>query len=205
MPVIPVNLAVEDELSDVVLRRILTYLNRGYAVGVTYGRTGFGYLRSTIRGWNRAARGRPFIVLTDLDTYPCPPALIQNWLDGPQSPNLLLRVAVREVESWLLADRENLSRYLRVPDAHMSAKPDQLNDPKRALIALATRSRSSHIRARIVPKHGSTAKQGPEYNAALSEFVRNHWDIAASEQNSPSLSRTMRQLRVFVPVWPKLP
>jgi hypothetical protein len=99
MSTIPVNLAVEDELSDEVLRRLLQYTGRAYHIGATYGRSGFGYLRSTIRGWNRAARGVPFIVLTDLDTHTCPPILIRDWLAEPLNPNLLLRVAVREVEA----------------------------------------------------------------------------------------------------------
>ena len=102
---IPVNLATEDELSEAVLRRLLDHADRGYAIGTAYGRRGFGYLRRTITGWNRAAQFVPFIVLTDLDRRPCPTELIEDWLREARHPNLLLRVAVREVEAWLLADR----------------------------------------------------------------------------------------------------
>ena len=79
MSSIPVNLAVEDELSEFVLKRLLADAERGYAVGITYGRSGFGYLRKTISGWNRAARGVPFAVLTDLDDADCDPSLMKNW------------------------------------------------------------------------------------------------------------------------------
>ena len=79
---IPVNLAVEDELSEAVIRRLLRHSKRQYAIGTVYGRNGFGYLRKTIAGWNKAARGIPFLVLTDLDTYPCPTALIEDWMPG---------------------------------------------------------------------------------------------------------------------------
>lgn len=198
---IPINLAVEDDLSDAVVRRLLSESARPYAAGTTYGRSGFGYLRSTIRGWNRAARGVPFIVLTDLDNDDCAPELIRNWLPEPKDPNLLLRVAVREVESWLLADRTNLAQYLGVTSSRLPPSPDTLPDPKGFLISLARRSRSREVRARIAPKLGSTAKQGPEYNAALAAFVRNHWDIAASRLNSPSLARTVTRLASFVPIW----
>ncbi len=198
---IPINLAVEDDLSDAVLRRLLSESARPYAAGPTYGRSGFGYLRSTIRGWNRAARGVPFIVLTDLDNDHCAPELIRNWLPEPKSPNLLLRVAVREVESWLLADKTNLAQYLGATSSRLPSSPDTLPDPKGFLISLAKRSRSREVRARIAPKLGSTAKQGPEYNAALAVFVRDHWDIAASRLNSPSLARTIATLATFVPVW----
>jgi hypothetical protein len=111
MNVVPVNLATEDELSEVVLLRILARLKR-YAVGTPYRRGGYGYLKKTIHGWNRAARCVPFIVLTDLDNCECPSRLIEDWLDSPRHPNLLFRVAVREVEAWLLADRVNFSRFL---------------------------------------------------------------------------------------------
>jgi hypothetical protein len=61
MTLIPINLATEDELSEVTLLRILKDLDR-YAVGAAYRRGGFGYLRRTIDGWNRAARGIPTTV-----------------------------------------------------------------------------------------------------------------------------------------------
>src|SRR5271163_4824291 len=111
MSPIPINLAVEDELSETVLRAILAFVDREYWIGTTYGRNGYGYLRRTITGWNRAAHGTPFVLLTDLDSSPCPSALIQEWLRVPLHPNLIFRVAVREVEAWLLADARNLARF----------------------------------------------------------------------------------------------
>jgi len=201
MSMIPVNLAVEDALSETIVRRLLDYTDRSYAVGVAYGRRGYGYLRGTIRGWNRAASGIPFIVLTDLDHHLCPTALIQEWLPEPKSPNLLLRVAVREVEAWLLADRTNLANYLSVSPTRVPAEPDSLPDAKASLVDLAGRSRSREVRAGIAPKRGSTAKQGPDYNASLSDFARSHWNINAARLSSPSLARTIARLGVFTPVW----
>ena len=200
MSVIPVNLASEDELSEVVLFRILNHLER-YVVGTAYRRGGFGYLRRTISGWNRAAKGCPFVVLTDLDEFECPAKLIETWLTVPRHPNLLFRVAVREVEAWLLADRKNLARHLRVPDEVMPHASDELADPKATLVAIARRSRSKVIRDRIVPRAGSTAKQGPDYNGCLGSFVREDWDVEAAKVVSPSLARAVYRLGSFVPDW----
>jgi hypothetical protein len=197
---IPVNIAVEDELSEVALRRILQDI-KSYALGTAYRRGGFGYLRKTIYGWNQAARGTPFVVLTDLDKYLCPAELIADWLPVPKHPNLMFRVAVREVESWLLADRGSLSRFFAVPISAMPLNSDDLPDAKAALVDLGRKSKSKLIRDSIVPRRGSTAKQGPGYNGCLGEFVREHWDINAASANSPSLARTIKRISSFAPVW----
>lgn len=201
MSSIPVNLAIEDQLSEAVLRRLLVDAGRGYAIGAAYGRNGFGYLRRTIRGWNRAAKGIPFIVLADLDNADCPPSLIHQWLSVPQRPNLVFRIAVREVEAWLLSDTENLAKYLGCSADKMPQDPDALSDPKRTLVELARRSRFSDIRSRVVPKHGSTATQGPDYTACLSAFVRETWSSVDAASKSPSLRRTLTSLSLFTPTW----
>jgi hypothetical protein len=201
MSPIPVNLAVEDDLSESVLRRLLGFINREYHVGVTYGRNGYGYLRKTVRGWNTAARGTPFVLLTDLDSNPCPSGLIADWLGVPAHPNLIFRVAVREVESWLLADARNLAQFLTVRQDLVPGNCDDLADPKERLVRLAKHARSRDIRQRIVPRVGSTAKQGPDYNACLGAFVADRWDIETACAISASLNRTVNRLRVFEPTW----
>jgi len=115
MSPIPVHLAVEDDLSEAVIRRLLLDTGREYAIGTVFGRGGFGYLRSRAKNWNAAAAaGTPVLLLTDLDQHPCPPVLIDDWLDIEPHSNLIFRVAVREVESWLLADREGLADFLGI-------------------------------------------------------------------------------------------
>jgi hypothetical protein len=200
MPLIPINLAVEDDLSEIVLRTINAKSGREYHIGTAYGRTGFGYLRKTVAGWNAAARGIPFALLTDLDKYQCLADLINDWLKAPRHTNLLFRVAVREVEAWLLADPVNLSRYLSVPSARVPAICEQIPDPKEALVNLARRSRSGDIKSRIVPRSGSTAKQGPDYNGCLATFVQSSWNIDTACANSNSLKRTVDRIRTFHPI-----
>jgi len=64
---IPIQLAVEDELSEKVLRRLLTDSDRPFHVSSVINRGGYGYLKSKIDGFNKSAKGLPFLVLTDLD------------------------------------------------------------------------------------------------------------------------------------------
>jgi hypothetical protein len=199
MTLIPVNLATEDELSEVVLFRVLAEIKR-FAIGTAYRRGGFGYLRRTINGWNRAAKGIPFIVLTDLDDAECPARLIGNWLRENKHPNLLFRIAVHEIESWLLADPAGLSEFFTIKDELIPPNPDAIKDPKATIVRIAQKSRSREVRERIVPRRGSTAKQGPDYNGCLGLFVSNRWNVEAARGNSLSLARTIDRLTSFQPI-----
>lgn len=204
MSPIPLHLVIEDELSEIVIRRILADTERDYSIGVAFGRTGYGYLRSTANQWNAAAAaGTPIVLLTDLDQHQCPPTLIAGWLDNQCHPNFLFRVAVREVESWLLADRDGFAEFLGINGMLVPVQPDQVADPKQTLINLARRSRRNTLKGSIVPRQGSTAIQGPDYNGCLGEFVRNKWNPNAAKDRSPSLNRTWQKFMTFEPVWPQ--
>jgi hypothetical protein len=202
MSPIPVNLAVEDELSEAIMRQLLHFSEREYCIGTAYGRTGFGYLRRTSRGFNQAAKGTPFVLLTDLDEGPCPSALIAEWLGGVAlNSNFLFLVAFREVEAWLLADADHLAKFLTIKSNLIPTACENISDPKQTLVNLARKARSAAIRERIVPRSRSTAQQGPDYNACLITFVTGHWDIRAACDASTSLRRTVERLRAFEPTW----
>lgn len=202
MSPIPVHLAVEDDLSETVIRKLLLSVGRAYAIGTVFRRGGFGYLRSRARNWNKAAAaGVPIFLLTDLDQHLCPSGLIHDWLGEQPHTNFIFRVAVKEVESWLLADREGFAEFLGISVTKMSLQPDQITDPKQSLINLARRSRRRTLRESIVPRQGSTAAQGPDYNGCLGEFVRNHWNHNSAVKCSPSLTRAWNRLSTFQPFW----
>ena len=198
-PPIPINLAVEDLLSEVVLRKILQDSHKSFAVGRCFCQGGFGYLKKSIGGFNNAAKAAAFLVLTDLDKAECPPVLLREWLPHSRHPNLLFRVAVREVEAWLLAHREAIAKFLGVRKDAIPAEADNIPDPKRVLISLAKKSKKRQLREAIVPRPGSTAKVGPDYNGQLAFFVEQFWDIAKAAENSPSLRRAVRALVDFDP------
>jgi hypothetical protein len=194
---IPIHLAVEDDLSERILRQLLIDSGRSFHVGHVINRGGYGYIKSKIDGLNKSARGLAFLVLTDLDKHRCPPALIQEWLSGPISPNLIFRVAVREVEAWILGDRENFARFLGISVNHVPPNPEALDDPKRTLVQLASRARTADIRRRLVPRRNMSAVQGPEYNSCLTEFVVSSWNSSASSLVCPSLAKCCERIREF--------
>lgn len=199
MQLIPINLAVEDFLSEAVLRKILQFTRRPYETGTCFCKGGYGYLKKNIQGFNHAAKTTPFLVLTDLDNIECPPALIKEWLPHPKHPNLLFRIAVREIEAWLLAHREAFAKFLGIKIHSIPYNVDTIRDPKQFLIALAKKSKKRQLREAITPASGSTARVGPDYNGQLGLFVERLWDVAIATQHSPSLKRTVKVVKDFNP------
>ena len=199
-PPVSLHLAVEDELSEAVLRTVLSQSGRNYAVGCCYRHGGYGYLKKKITGFNQASKGTPFCVLTDLDRHECPPELIDQWLLVPKHPNLLFRVAVREVESWVLADREAFAAFLGVGRERIPSRTDEIADAKRFLLDLVRSSRTRELRDSLLPSPRSTAMQGPDYNRPLVEFVEQKWKVQRAAKCSQSLKRTLDAVRRFRPV-----
>jgi hypothetical protein len=115
----------------------------------------------------------------------------------PKQPNLIFRIAVREIESWLLADRTGFASFLNIKKQLIPLNPDGIRDPKRLLINLAKRSHRRLIRNAIVPTPGNTARIGPDYNGQLSYFVTNIWNIEEALKNSDSLRRTVKAINGF--------
>jgi len=106
------------------------------------------------------------------------------------------------LERSSLADIDNLAGFLRIAERYVPENPDNISDPKAVLIELARRSRLKYVRDSLLPKRGSTAKQGPGYNECLGTFVRESWDVRAASARSPSLARALRRFEEFRPVWP---
>jgi hypothetical protein len=187
-----INFAVEGEIDEAVARKLILHV--GAIPGTVYGKQGKLYLRERVAGYNQAAKGQPWLVLVDLDRCSCAPALVQNWVSQP-SPYLCLRVAVREVETWLLADSHNLAHFLGVPPSRIPHAPEQLSDPKKLMVTLASQSRKRDIRRDMVPAPDAGQQVGAAYSARLIEFVEKHWDILQAVSHSPSLQRAIDCLK----------
>lgn len=194
-----ITLAVEDVLSERVILRMLAQIRGDLTVSTKIGFRGNAYLRSIARGLNKAAKGSAFILLTDQDTAEaCPVRIISEWLGGDKlHHNFLFRIAVLEVEGWLLADRKAISEFLGVPVAKLPENADTIPNPKQFLVNLARSSNRSNIREDLVPKPGGTAQVGPNYNGRLAEFLEASWSCKRARDNSDSLKRAVRRLEDF--------
>jgi hypothetical protein len=158
---------------------------------------GFGELKKRALNYQQMASfGYPVLLLADLDLAECPAALRLEWLGRRPHECFLFRVAVREIEAWLLADRNAIARFLRIRVAQVPDNPEQIQDPKRTLLTLA-RAAPRKIRDGLLPERGSSALVGPGYNDLLAEYVHNDWDIEAACYRATSLRRAMSSIRAL--------
>jgi hypothetical protein len=118
----------------------------------------------------RSNRPRGRALLTDLDQHDCPSQLIAGLLNHQCHVNFLFRVAVSEVESWALADREGFAQFLGISSVLVPAQPDHVADPKQTLINLARRSRRRTLKAFAEPK--SSMAKGHVLRTSLAAALR---------------------------------
>ena len=196
---VDLNLVYEDEISGLILRKILTSFSDKFNINNEFGKTGNGYIRKNIKNFNYASKVTPFLVLTDLDMHECPIQLIEKWLDFKKDENLIFRIAVREIESWVIADAEGIAEYFKIDKTRIPKNPDQIIDSKQTLINLAKLSKSKTIKSGIVPRNGSTSKQGIQYNILIGKFIRDFWKLERAKTRSESLQRATNALTNFTP------
>lgn len=188
-----IALATEDELSEAVGRRLLAEGACQFHIGPVLRRGGSGYLHSRMKSWCELARSQSILLITDLDRHACPVTMKADWLRGYQAPeNLLFRIAVREIESWLLADHEAI-RVLLGKGVSLPSDADGIVNPKQRLLQLASKAKRQ-IREDLVAVDGATTRQGIAYNARLRVFVGTVWEPARAARNSDSLRRARRRI-----------
>jgi hypothetical protein len=187
-----IALASEDELSEAVGRRLSREANLEVTLPLRKG--GNGYLRSRLPNFCQLANHYPVVLLTDLDAGACAPALLSDWFNELERPaNLVFRVAVREIEAWLIADREALADFLSVNVRHVTPQPETILDPKQALIGAALKA-PRRLREELVAVQGSFAAQGIGYNRILGAFVETRWDPERAAARSPSLASARQRI-----------
>jgi len=188
-----ISAAVEGPLDAAVVRCLIAHV--GCALGTVYVKNGKEELRKKINAYNNAAQNTPWVILVDLDnSHSCAPALRQAWLPNP-APRLCFRVAVRQVEAWLMADSGALANFLGVSQGKIPANPEALPDAKREMVNLARASRRRDIREDMVPRQNGDRVVGPAYPSRLIEYAQKHWRPAVAAQRADSLRRAIACLK----------
>ena len=154
-----------------------------------------------IAGFARAAPGSPHLVVRDLDDdAPCAAAWIEANAPPSQGTYFALRLAVRAVEAWFLADRVVAAAALHVDEQRIPRRPDDEADPKLTIVNLARGSSKPSVRDAIVPVIGMSRKAGPGYGTWLLG-ASSRWSVERALPNSESLARAHRRLTAIHDAW----
>lgn len=154
---------------------------------------------------NLAQHVNPVLCIADSDNQPvC--ELAQKWL-RPHSISsdmgFLLRIAVSEAESWILADTAAFAEYFAVSVRKLprmtSGNFDEVVDPKHIVLVLARQSKKRLIREEVVSPIDQD-KRGSGYNTHLCAFVKERWSAVRASVLSASLNRALSRLSEFAKI-----
>lgn len=190
-----VDALVEGHLDAAVAARVLEHA--GCVLGTVYGIKGIGYIRNKVQQFNEGLDETPLLTMVDYrDVRPaskCPAQVVQLWVPS-RKPNHLFRCVVREMEAWLIGDREGLANFLGVSPARFELAPEKIRSPKNFLLDAISNSRRKRLVQEMVRTSGSTLVEGPMYTAELTRFVHTEWDLTRAEANCPSLQSCVRRI-----------
>lgn len=191
---------VEDEATKAVLNKILSFVNGKsdnrfcMQPGFPSITRGFGKLKKTAKSFVDTTRnGCWAIFITDLDNIDSIQSLCNEWFSLPcfrlLPPQMVFRVAVREVESWIMADVQGISEFFNIHESNFSDDPDSLPDPKQYLLNLIRRKCRKKVFQNMLPEDNQCI--GIEYNPQLKKFINQNWDIERAMAKSTSLQRAV--------------
>jgi hypothetical protein len=190
----PVSIATEGYIDAAVARKVLREC--GLKLDAELGKKGKGFIDANVAKFNRAAsRTDQWVVLRDLDhDAPCGGALARRLLKEP-APEMRFRIVVREIESWILADIESLTKVFSLPTLPDIQGANIEQSPKLRLLKLFARSKSSTVKREMVRGMEDTGLEaGPLYNPNLVSYVKDHWRIKVAAANSVSLRRAILRI-----------
>lgn len=193
-----VDYSGEGRLDASLARRLILVAGLTPGRDLTLGRlkSGKAALDESMRGLNASARHRPVLVLRDLDDdAPCGGALVAKLearaMLRSRTPALLLRIAVRSADAWLLADREGLANALGVSPVRIPSFPESLDRPKHRLQALFAHVPLSIRRQLGLPRGPKQLPWPPVAGWLARDFVPEIWEPRRAAGNAPSLARCL--------------
>ena len=197
---------IEDELSRAVAERLIDDYCPSGTIATELGQAhgGFGYIKKNLRKFRDLSLRCPVLILVDLDRGLCAPSLRSSWLTSenilePLPAGMIFCIAQTEIESWLLADTDGISSFLKVSPAKFRHNIEMsVVDCKEYLVELAKGSPNTEVRNDLSPSPKSMAATGINYNFKLSQFVVDVWDPQRAAENSLSLKRAISKLSALV-------
>lgn len=192
-----VDMLVEGDCDEIVVRKLLA--ETGHSVGTVFGKGGIDKLRRLAFGISRRSRhGVPLIIVADhMDLDEGCPGDAAAALLADRPDLCLVRLAVPEIESWVMASRQEFADYLGVSVQLVPSNPDVVPDAKQRLVNIARKSTRKNKRMAIVPQPGTSASVGPGYIDELARFIQSDWQLSSARSSSRSLHKAAASLEKF--------
>lgn len=196
-----IHLVVEDELTFHVTQSVFHFaLPEQKFKFIEMIKGGKGKIKTKLAEYNRSAKKLSFCLVIDLDDNECAPSLIDQWFKFAKNERLFFRVAVKEIEAWVLADYKNFSKFLNVsPDVIKKKIPnleaDNILDPKETLLQITNAKSKIARKENIVFVSEGKFYQGSAYNSEMSNFIHSFWNVKFAAQNSNSLQKAIKAIQ----------
>jgi hypothetical protein len=187
-----ISLVGEGRLDIAVLSRLV--VDAGFETGETFGLRGKSDIDQKIAKYNVAARFSPWAVLRDLDDDATCAGEVRATLLPSPADQMCFRLAVRQVEAWLLADADRFAAHFSTNWRLPASDVDVLSVPKTVVLEALSRSTSRTTRNVTVRIVNGARVVGPEYTNELVGFVMTRWRPATAAKHSRSLK--MARLRL---------
>lgn len=183
----------EDALSCALGQQVVKEVLPRWALSGLVDTRGVTKLRASISRYvQQSLHVQPVLCFADTDGA-CPVTMRAEWLPNGLPEQFLLRFAVTESESWILADRDASAEFFGISLANIPRNPDSVQDPKREVLRLAHMSKIRTLRTEMVSQNDIN-KKGAGYNAHLCAFVASRWNAKRAAVLSPSLTRAIEQV-----------
>jgi len=194
-----IAVVAEDKLTQAVLHKCIQVYLPEFQISRSEVKGGRGNVQRELNAYSNLAKVLPVLVGVDLDGDECAPALLRKWQGTYQShDNFLMRIAVREIESWVLADRKRFAKFIDGKSDDISKNPDAFEDPKLELLTLANQTAKAELRRELVPRNfGRYPRIGPAYNLQMCKFVLEKWRPHVAKNYSNSLSRAITAIQTL--------
>jgi hypothetical protein len=183
----------EDKLTQAVLHKCLNYYVPSCEIVLSEVKSGRGNVQRNLAAYANLSTIMPVLVGVDLDHDVCAPSLLASWQASfGEHTDLLIRVAVREIESWILADRRRFAGFVGGQSDNVNPLPDTLPDPKRYLLDFAKNYADIELKRDLLPKDFNRYPRiGPAYNLQMCRFVEHKWRPHVALSRSDSLARAV--------------
>lgn len=194
-------MACEDPLSEAFCIQFMKYYFPTSTYNPVIVTGGVGELKKKVEAFKNIAQipDKATLIVTDLDENKSVESLRQEWSGKINSPqNFLLLVAVKEIESWVLADIEAFSKWSGIPANKFPVNPDHEKDAKQILLNLVRKYANNETKRNLLPDKGvRSSRVGIAYNISLRNFVNDYWCLNRALVISESLREVDNLLSMF--------